>query len=272
MNEYGFDMMLETPSAGVGLIRFKDEGRQNQLCWAAVSQLADYLDECVSRDLSVVVLASDNPGHWLEHAWLGDLCAGMEGKPTTGEGLGWVRCVNALSKPPLVSIAAISGNTCGGGCEIGWSCDLRVAEQTALFAQPEVRLGITPGMGGVARLEKLVGRTLASEMVLSGEWVESERLYRAGAINKLVGPGEALDVSLAWASEIAAMPAATLHYCKQSLADVQELHLQPSLIKEQETFQLSAVDALQRMKQQQTFYDAGGTTAESFQSESIQKN
>ncbi len=261
-------MHLETPSEGVGLIRFSDESRQNQLCWAAVGQLADHLDACVEQGIRVVVLASDNPGHWFEHAWLGDLCAGLEGEPTTGEGVAWFRAVNRLAKPPLVSIAAISGNTCGGGCEIGWSCDLRIAERQALFAQPEIRLGITPGMGGVARLDKLLGRTLASEMVLRGEWVEAERIHAAGGVNRLVDRGQALDHALAWAEELAAMPAAALAYCKQTLSDSQELFLQDALVREQATFQLSAVDSVSKMKAQQAFYDAGGTTRESFKERS----
>jgi enoyl-CoA hydratase/carnithine racemase len=264
LNYPQFSMSLETPSAGVGLVRFADSGRQNQLCWAAVVQLADFLDECVERNIRVVVLASDIPGHWFEHAWLQDLVDGIEGRPTTGDGAGWFRSANALSRPPLISIAAINGNTCGGGCELGWSCDLRVAEKQALFAQPEVRLGITPGLGGVSRLDSLVGRTLASEMVLSGEWVTAGRIYEAGAINRLVETGTAVEEALKWAEQLAAQPQAALRYCKQSLSETQELALQEGLLQEQKTFQLSTLDTPQLMREQQDWYEGGGTTLESF--------
>lgn len=264
MNYPPFNMRLETPSEGVGLIQFADPGRQNQLCWSAVTQLADLLDECVRSDIRVVVLASDLAGHWLEHAWLQDLADGIEGKPTTGDGVGWFRSSNGLSRGSLVSIAAISGNTCGGGCELGWSCDLRVAEKQALFAQPEIRLGITPGLGGVSRLDSLVGRTLASEMVLSGEWVTAQRIYQAGGINRVVDSGTALAESLAWAEQLAALPPAALQHCKQILSDVQELPLQEALQKEQQAFQLSTVDTPHLMREQQAWYEGGGTTLESF--------
>jgi enoyl-CoA hydratase/carnithine racemase len=259
-----FSLTLESPSPGVGLITFADPARQNQLCWAAVDALADTLDECVSREYRVVVLASSLPGHWLEHAWLQDLVAMMAGESTTGEGTGWFRAIKHLSKPPLVTIAAISGNTCGGGCELGWACDLRVAERQALFAQPEIRIGITPGLGGISRLNTLAGRGLASEMVLRGDWVEAERLHRAGAINRLVEPGKALAAALSWAGELAEQPAEALAFCKQTLADCQELPLQPALESEQKVFQASAVNALTLMREQQAFYDSGGTTAASF--------
>jgi len=259
-----FSLSLEEPSPGVGLIRFADPARQNQLCWAAVGRLADLLEECVARELRVAVIASDLPGHWLEHAWLQDLQAMLSGGEMTGDGVGWFRAISALSKPPLVTIAAISGNTCGGGCELGWACDLRIAEKQALFAQPEIRIGITPGLGGIARLNALAGRTLASEMVLRGEWVEAGRLFDAGAINRLVDRGQALDAALEWAAELAGQPGESLRYCKQTLADCQEMNLQEALEREQQTFQASAANSLEIMREQQAFYDRGGTTAESF--------
>lgn len=257
-------MSLEHPAEGVGLIRFSDPARQNQLCWAAVEKLADLLDQCVADAVRVVVIASDLPGHWLEHAWLRDLDTALEGNAPSGDGAAWFRAVNALSRPPLITIAAIGGNTCGGGCELGWACDLRVAEVQAQFAQPEIRLGITPGLGGISRLNSLVGRSLATEMVLTGEWVSAERVHRSGAINRLVETGTAVQASLDWASQLAQMPASTLRYCKQTLADCQELPLQEALQQEQQTFQLSTGDARERIRSQQAFYDAGGTTASSF--------
>jgi enoyl-CoA hydratase/carnithine racemase len=264
MDSADFHWSLETHGNGVALLSFADPGRQNQLCWAAVERLADLLDDCVKNDVRVVVIASALPGHWLEHAWLSDLDAGLDGQPTTGDGIGWFRAINALCKPPLITIAAITGNTCGGGCELGWACDLRVAEPQAQFAQPEIRLGITPGLGGVSRLNSLLGRTLAAEMVLAGEWVDAQRIHDAGGINRLVDSGRAVTEALAWANELAAMPATALAYCKQVLAECQELPLGDALLREQEVFQLSTVNARQLMREQQAYYDAGGTTRDAF--------
>ena len=255
---------LEHPADGVGLLRFADPARQNQLCWKAVDTLAQLLDDCVAQGVRVVVLASDLPGHWLEHAWLGDLIAGLEGREATSDGAGWHHCIDRLSRGPLISIAAVSGDTCGGGCEIGWACDLRIAERQARFSQPEVRLGITPGLGGISRVNALLGRTLAGEMVLKGEWISAERIHTAGGINRLVEAGEALPAALAWAQDIAQMPVQALKQCKQVLAGAQELPLEKSLQKEQETIQATAASAHELMKKQQSYYDEGGTTAAAF--------
>ena len=192
-----FTVTLENPADGVGLLRFADPTRANQLCWAAVDTLAASVEKAGEQGLRVIVLASDLEGHWLEHAWLGDLNAGLEGKPQTGDGVGWFRLLNLLSKGPMVSLAAVTGDTCGGGCEIGWACDLRLAERQARFAQPEVRIGIPPGVGGVSRLNGLIGRSVTSEMVLGGGWMDAERLYQLGAVNRLVEQGQGLQQALA---------------------------------------------------------------------------
>ena len=266
MADHGYSLVLEHPAEGVALLRFVDAGRANQLCWAAVDEMADMLAQCREQSVRVVVLASDLDGHWLEHAWLRDLDHGLGGEPTTSSGSGWFRVMRELSQAPLVSIAAISGDTCGGGCEIGWACDLRVAEIQARFAQPEIRLGIPPGVGGVSRLSTLVGRSLASEMVLGGHWTGAQRLFEAGAVNRLVDTGAALPAALEWAAELAAQPAAALAACKQILAAAPELPLTEALANEQSIFQLTASDAQSRalIQAQQRFYDAGGTTAECF--------
>ena len=266
MSEHGFELTTDLPAEGVALIRFRDVQRQNQLCWATIEALANILDGLPAQGVRVVVLTSDNPGHWFEHAWLSDINATIAGEETTGDGAAWFRLMNLLSKGPLVSIAAINGNTCGGGCEVGWACDLRVAEKQARFAQPEIRLGITPGVGGASRLSKLVGRTLASEMVLEGSWTSAERIYQVGGLNHVVEEGAARQYALDWASRIAAMPATALVACKQVLAETEELPLQESLMMEQAKFQGTAAtdEGRQLMRDQQAYYDQGGSTEKSF--------
>lgn len=256
---------LERPIEGVALLRFADPGRQNQLCWKAIDTMAGLLEECIEQGVGVVVLASDLPGQWLHHAWLSDFAASLEGRQATSEGSGWSKCIELLSHAPLVSIAAINGDAMGGGCELAWACDFRIAERQARFCQLEINLGITPGMGGLTRLNALVGRTLASEMVLKGEWVNAERIYQAGGINRLVGEGEALTTALTWAEDLAQKPSQALQLSKQLLADAQELPMAESIKNEQGSIQYTAANALQLIKQQQAHYDEGGTAAALYQ-------
>lgn len=248
---------------GVALITLSHPAINNHCSWEVVDQLAAALIHVREQGARVSVLASDVPGHWFEHAWLADLYRVAEGESPLSDpsssGINWFTVLEELNKSPLISIAAISGDCSGGGAEIGWACDLRVAEQQATFSQPEIKLNLTPGVGGISRLARLVGRTLAAEMVLDGTPQSAERIYQAGGVNKLVATGEAKQVALAWAKEIAKKSPAAVAATKRILIDNDELPLTRALEKEQEHFQsvVKAQEAISRMREVQGRFDQG---------------
>lgn len=82
-------------------------------------------------------------------------------------------------------IAAINGFALGGGCELAMSCDMRIAAENAVFGQPEVGLGITPGFGGTQRLARLVGAGVAKEMIFTARNIKAERAYQIGLVNSV---------------------------------------------------------------------------------------
>jgi enoyl-CoA hydratase len=88
-----------------------------------------------------------------------------------------------LGKP---SVAAVNGFAFGGGCELAMACTLRIATNSALFGQPEVKLGVTPGFGGTQRLPRLVGKGRALQMILTAEPISAQEAYRIGLVNEIV--------------------------------------------------------------------------------------
>tara|TARA_Y100001933_G_scaffold226531_1_gene240563 strand:- start:749 stop:1513 length:765 start_codon:yes stop_codon:yes gene_type:complete len=88
------------------------------------------------------------------------------------------------SKKPI--IAAINGYAFGGGTEIALACHLRLASEDAIFAQPEVKIGLVPGWGGTQRLPNIVGKGIANEMILTGRNVSAERAFEIGLVNKVI--------------------------------------------------------------------------------------
>jgi len=246
----------------VAVVAFSDPARHNQLCWAAVDEMASRLRACRESGARVVILASALPGHWLEHAWLRDLGHALEGREPTGTGSGWFEIQDELAHESIISIAAISGDTSGGGAELGWACDLRIAESQARFSQPEVKLAITTGIGGCSRLARLAGCGVATEMVLTGQPQSAQRLHELGAINRVVAAGEALATALDLARDLANRSPEALAGLKRILAASDALPLADALRYEQEVFQSVARGpaALAAIQRAQRAYDerAGG--------------
>jgi enoyl-CoA hydratase/3-hydroxyacyl-CoA dehydrogenase len=108
-----------------------------------------------------------------------------------------------LGRASIATIAAVNSLAFGGGCEMAMACDVRIAAESALFGQPEIKLGIIPGFGGTQRLARLVGQNKALEMNLLGDAITAEEAYEYGLVNRLVADHELLDTAIAWARKLA---------------------------------------------------------------------
>lgn len=110
----------------------------------------------------------------------------------------------AVEGLPQPTIAAVNGYAFGGGCELALACDIRLASERALFAQPEVSLGIPPGWGGSQRLPRLVGPGLAAELIFTGRRVGADEALRIGLVNAVYPPDQLLPEARKLAAAIAA--------------------------------------------------------------------
>lgn len=228
---------LEHPAERITVLTLNDPERCNRISWAAVDRLAERLAAARADGTRVCVLASAVPGHWFEHACLRDLRGMVTGDPISGSGVGWFLAQQELASPEMISIAAISGDCSGGGAELGWACDLRVAEETVRFSQPEILMGLSTGIGGAVRLSRLIGRTVTAEMLLDGAPMSAQRMYQLGGVNRVVPTGEARAVAIAWARRLSTRSPTAVAALKQILAAAETLPLDRALSREQELFQ-----------------------------------
>ncbi len=102
---------------------------------------------------------------------------------------------NRIEEMPKPVVAAVNGYALGGGCELALACHLRVASENASFGQPEVTLGLIPGYGATQRLPRLVGRGLATELILTAERISAQRAYEIGLVNRVVPLNDLLETA-----------------------------------------------------------------------------
>jgi enoyl-CoA hydratase/carnithine racemase len=111
--------------------------------------------------------------------------------------------LNALDAAPFVSIAAVHGACFGGGLELALACDMIIADKMARFAFPELRLGLIPGFGGIARLKRDLGNALVRDLLFTGRTLNATRAQAVGLVAQLAGEGEVLPIARSTAAQIA---------------------------------------------------------------------
>lgn len=146
---------------------------------------------------------------------------------------GWDRF--AACRKPV--IAAVNGFALGGGCELAMMCDLIIASEKAKFGQPEIKLGVTPGMGGSIRLTKAVGKAKAMEMVLTGRMIDAAEADRIGLVSRVVEHDKLLEEAKAAAQEIAGFSIPSLMAAKEMVARALELPTTEGVKFERRLFQ-----------------------------------
>jgi enoyl-CoA hydratase/3-hydroxyacyl-CoA dehydrogenase len=115
----------------------------------------------------------------------------------------------------ISTVAAVNSLAFGGGCELAMACDLRIAAESAVFGQPEVKLGIIPGFGGTQRLPRLVGPQKALEMNLIGDAITAGEAYEVGLVNHLAPDHEMFDTAVAFARKLAGQAPIAVEQIKQ---------------------------------------------------------
>ena len=120
---------------------------------------------------------------------------------------------------PIPVIAAINGFALGGGCELAMSCDIRICSEAAMFGQPEVQLGITPGYGGTQRMARLVGAGIAKELIYTARNMKADEALRIGLVNAVYAPDDLMPAALKLANKIAKNAPIAVRLSKKMIND-----------------------------------------------------
>jgi enoyl-CoA hydratase / 3-hydroxyacyl-CoA dehydrogenase len=189
-------------------------GQMNSISPQVVQDLASVWARVKDTGVRALVIASSNPFLFSAGA---DIKAFTTMDEAGGRELlaGMHELLREIGTSGVATIAAVNGLAFGGGCELAMACDVRIAARSALFGQPEIKLGIIPGFGGTQRLPRLVGENKALEMNLVGDPILAEEAFELGLANRVVEDHELLDTALAWARRLAAQAPLAIEQIKR---------------------------------------------------------
>jgi enoyl-CoA hydratase len=134
------------------------------------------------------------------------------------------------------TIAAVAGYALGGGCELAMMCDILIAADTAKFGQPEIKLGVLPGMGGSQRLTRAIGKAKAMDLILTGRTIGAEEAERSGLVSRVVPADRLLDEANEVAATIAGMSRNASRMAKEAVDRAFESTLTEGLLYERRLF------------------------------------
>ena len=137
---------------------------------------------------------------------------------------------------PIPVIAAVNGFALGGGCEISMSCDIRICSDNAVFGQPEVGLGITPGFGGTQRLARLVGPGMAKQMIYTARNIKADEAYRIGLVNAVYPQEELMPAAKKMAAGIAKNAPIAVRNCKKAINEGLQVDMDQAVVIEEKLF------------------------------------
>ena len=176
-------LIVEIDSAGIALVTINRPDKLNALNAEVISEVDHWFSSAaIDNNVKGVVLTGSGPKSFVAGADISRFksLGPIEGKRFAQYGQSVFDKIEGLGKPV---VAAVNGFALGGGSELALACHMRVASKNAIFGQPEVNLGIIPGYGGTQRLPKLVGKGIATELILTGAMITADRAHQIGLIN-----------------------------------------------------------------------------------------
>ena len=219
----------------VGVITINRPEALNALNSAVLDDLNAVLDGVDQEAVRALVITGAGQKSFVAGADIGEMStlSKAEGEAFGKKGNDIFRKIETF---PLPVIAAVNGFALGGGCELSMSCDIRIAADNAVFGQPEVGLGITPGFGGTQRLARLVGPGMAKQMIYTARNIKADEAFRVGLVNAVYTQEELLPAAEKMAGQIAMNAPIAVRACKKAVNDGLQVDMDNAIVVEEKLF------------------------------------
>ena len=219
----------------VGVITIDRPKALNALNSAVLAELDATLDAVDLAAVRCLILTGSGEKSFVAGADIGEMSTltKAEGEAFGKKGNDVFRKLETL---PIPVIAAVNGFALGGGCEISMSCDIRICSDNAVFGQPEVGLGITPGFGGTQRLARLVGPGMAKQMIYTARNIKADEALRIGLVNAVYPLAELMPAAKKMAAGIAKNAPIAVRNCKKAINEGLEAGMDEAVVIEEKLF------------------------------------
>lgn len=231
-----FENILFTNENHIGTIIINRPKKLNALNGKTLEELNVLFSEIKNnKDVYVVIITGAGEKSFVAGADISELnkCDELTGAKFAKNGQEVFDLIENLGKPV---IAAINGFALGGGCELALACHMRFASENAKFGQPEVNLGVIPGYGGTQRLSRLVGTGIASEMILTGDLINSEKAKAIGLVNDIFSQENLMEEVYKIANKIASKGQRAISLALKSIVSVKNIGQNDGLNLEADLF------------------------------------
>lgn len=219
----------------IGIITINRPKALNALNSAVLDELDKTLDAVDQEAIRCLILTGAGEKSFVAGADIGEMSTltKAEGEAFGKKGNDVFRKLETF---PIPVIAAVNGFALGGGCEISMSCDIRICSENAVFGQPEVGLGITPGFGGTQRLARIVGTGKAKEMIYGARNIKAEEAYRIGLVSNVYPAEELMPAAKKLASTIARNAPIAVRNCKRAINEGIQVDMDQAIVIEEKLF------------------------------------
>ncbi|MBQ7430206.1 MAG: enoyl-CoA hydratase/isomerase family protein [Butyrivibrio sp.] len=219
----------------IGIITINRPEALNALNSQVLDDLSAAFDSVDLKTVRALVLTGAGEKSFVAGADIGEMST-----LTKAEGEAFGKKGNDLFRKieefPIPVIAAVNGFALGGGNEIAMSCDIRICSDTAMFGQPEVGLGITPGFGGTQRLARLVSPGMAKQLIYTARNIKADEAYRIGLVNAVYPLEELLPAAEKLAATIAQNAPIAVRNCKKAINDGLQVDMDKAIVVEEKLF------------------------------------
>jgi len=229
-----FETILLDKQEGVGLITLNRPDALNALNAAVLVELGEALHSLDKDDDIGTVVITGSEKAFAAGADIKEMAEQDFASVLKEDKFAAINAVFAAMHKPI--IAAVSGYALGGGCELAMACDFIIAAENAKFGQPEIKLGVIPGMGGSQRLTRIIGKSKAMDMMLTGRMMDAEEAERAGLVSRIVKTEDLLDSVMEIATSIAELSTPSVALAKEATNRALETTLTEGLLFERRLF------------------------------------